>query len=118
MIGAVAQFERSLIAERVKAGLDHARKNGVVLGRPPLRKLTGKEIIALRRQRIQRKLPYRTLAREKGTKSLPVRFAGALSPVRFEGGSWGIAAISSDSQRNAARFLCNPDCVAERAVSR
>jgi DNA invertase Pin-like site-specific DNA recombinase len=36
MIGAVAQFERSLIAERVKAGLDNARKNGVVLGRPAL----------------------------------------------------------------------------------
>ena len=34
MIGAVAQFERSLISERVKSGLDHARKNGQILGRP------------------------------------------------------------------------------------
>jgi DNA invertase Pin-like site-specific DNA recombinase len=66
MIGAVAQFERSLIAERVKAGLDHARKNGVVLGRPPLRKLTRKEIRELRHKRIQQKSPFRTLAAEFG----------------------------------------------------
>jgi DNA invertase Pin-like site-specific DNA recombinase len=50
MIGAVAQFERSLIAERVKSGLANARANGKILGRPPLRKLSGKEI-ALRRLR-------------------------------------------------------------------
>src|SRR5450432_3553680 len=62
MIGAVAQFERSLIAERVKAGLDNARKNGVVLGRPALRKLTHREIGQLRRERVQGKLPYRILA--------------------------------------------------------
>jgi DNA invertase Pin-like site-specific DNA recombinase len=66
MIGAVAQFERSLIAERVRAGLDHARKNGAVLGRPALRILTKKEIVELRRQRIQEKLPYRTLASKFG----------------------------------------------------
>ena len=40
MIGAVAQFERSLIAERVRSGLANARANGKILGRPPLRKLT------------------------------------------------------------------------------
>jgi DNA invertase Pin-like site-specific DNA recombinase len=66
MIGAVAQFERSLIAERVKAGLDNARKNGVVLGRPALRKLTDREIGQLRRERIQGKLPYRILASKFG----------------------------------------------------
>ena len=40
MIGAVAQFERSLIGERVKSGLANAKAKGKVLGRPPLRKLT------------------------------------------------------------------------------
>jgi DNA invertase Pin-like site-specific DNA recombinase len=39
IIGAIAQWERSLIAERVKAGLQHARNNGKRLGRPPLRVL-------------------------------------------------------------------------------
>src|ERR1700682_4988760 len=62
LIGAVAQFERSLIAERVKAGLEHARKNGQILGRPPLRNLTRKEIAQLRADRSQRKLPFRELA--------------------------------------------------------
>jgi DNA invertase Pin-like site-specific DNA recombinase len=43
MIGAVAQFERSLIAERVRCGLANARQKGKILGRPPLRRLTSKE---------------------------------------------------------------------------
>jgi len=51
MIGAVAQFERSLIAERVKSGLANARPNGKILGRPPLRKLTRKEVADLRKRR-------------------------------------------------------------------
>lgn len=34
VLGAVAELERSLIAERVRAGLRHARARGVRLGRP------------------------------------------------------------------------------------
>ncbi len=34
MISAIAEFERSLINERVRAGLHRARENGVILGRP------------------------------------------------------------------------------------
>jgi DNA invertase Pin-like site-specific DNA recombinase len=34
VLGAVAELERSLIVERVKAGLRNARANGVTLGRP------------------------------------------------------------------------------------
>ena len=34
ILGAVAELERSLIAERVKAGLRNARANGKKLGRP------------------------------------------------------------------------------------
>lgn len=37
MIGAFAEFERSLIQERVRAGLRHARSRGVRLGRPKAR---------------------------------------------------------------------------------
>ncbi|MGC1229245.1 MAG: recombinase family protein, partial [Candidatus Sulfotelmatobacter sp.] len=39
IIGAIAQWERSLIVERVRAGLQHARSQGKRLGRPPLRVL-------------------------------------------------------------------------------
>lgn len=34
VFGALAEYERELIRERVKAGLDRAKKNGVKLGRP------------------------------------------------------------------------------------
>jgi hypothetical protein len=43
-----------------------------------------------------------------------VTFDGPLSPVRFKGKTCRIAAIFNDSCSNAALFLCNPDCVAER----
>jgi DNA invertase Pin-like site-specific DNA recombinase len=66
MIGAVAQFERSLIAERVKSGLANARANGKTLGRPPLRKLTRTEVASLKRQRVRDKVPFRRLARDFG----------------------------------------------------
>lgn len=66
MIGAVAQFERSLIAERVRSGLANARANGKVLGRPPLRRLTHAEVVNLRRQRACEKVTFRVLARRFG----------------------------------------------------
>ena len=42
VMGALAQFERDLISERTKAGLEAARAEGVTLGRP--RKLTPAKI--------------------------------------------------------------------------
>jgi DNA invertase Pin-like site-specific DNA recombinase len=66
MIGAVAQFERSLIGERVKSGLAHAKAKGKVLGRPPLRKLTRKEVAALRQRRQAQHIPFRELASQFG----------------------------------------------------
>jgi len=66
MIGAVAQFERSLIGERVKAGLANARANGKSLGRPSLRKLSSAETRELRQERIQRNVPFRVLATRFG----------------------------------------------------
>ena len=41
-------------------------------------------------------------------------FDGPLSPVPFKGKTCRIAAVFNDSCSNAALFLCNPDCVAER----
>ena len=35
IIGAMAEFERSLIVERVKAGMRNARAKGKRIGRPP-----------------------------------------------------------------------------------
>jgi DNA invertase Pin-like site-specific DNA recombinase len=36
VIGAVAEFEKDIIRERVKAGLANARRKGKKLGRPPM----------------------------------------------------------------------------------
>jgi DNA invertase Pin-like site-specific DNA recombinase len=66
IIGAIAQWERSLIAERVRAGLQHARSLGKKLGRPCLRQLTPAEIAQLRNDRKKKQVPYRTLAKKYG----------------------------------------------------
>jgi DNA invertase Pin-like site-specific DNA recombinase len=66
MIGAVAQFERSLIAERVKSGLANARSKGKQLGRPPLRRLSRAESRQLRQERAQCNIPFRALAKKFG----------------------------------------------------
>jgi DNA invertase Pin-like site-specific DNA recombinase len=48
MCGVFAQFERSIIQERVKAGLERAKADGTKLGRPGLSELTKQEIVAMR----------------------------------------------------------------------
>jgi DNA invertase Pin-like site-specific DNA recombinase len=66
IIGAIAQWERSLIVERVRAGLQHARSQGKRLGRPPLRVLTRNDVAELRKERARTKAPFRTLATKYG----------------------------------------------------
>jgi DNA invertase Pin-like site-specific DNA recombinase len=39
-MGVFAEFERSMIQERVRAGLERARRDGKRLGRPPLPSMT------------------------------------------------------------------------------
>ena len=48
IFGAIAQFERALIVERVKAGLEQAKRDGKVLGRPSIKRLSEKEIERIR----------------------------------------------------------------------
>ena len=62
ILGAVAELERCLIGERIKAGLANAKANGVKLGKQPLRPLSPQDIAAIRRDRRQKKLPYSALA--------------------------------------------------------
>lgn len=58
IISAFAEFEKSLIRERVKTSLEWARENGVVLGRP--QKHDPKKILALRAQGMS----YRNISKE------------------------------------------------------
>jgi len=66
VLSTVAEFERDLLRERVRAGIAQARRAGKRIGRPPLRKLTAAEIIQLRRERVRTKAPFRTLAAKWG----------------------------------------------------
>jgi DNA invertase Pin-like site-specific DNA recombinase len=51
ILGAVAEFERELLRERVKAGMAQARRSGKHCGRPALRKLQANEIQRMRELR-------------------------------------------------------------------
>ena len=68
MLGAIAQFEHSIIVERVNAGLAAARARGVKLGRRPTLGVHRSEVARLR------KLGYsgRAIAKELGIPSSSV----------------------------------------------
>jgi DNA invertase Pin-like site-specific DNA recombinase len=70
VLGAVAELERSLIVERVRAGLRNARAKGKTLGRP--RKIVdATKIAALRTQGCS----WREIARKVGTNTASARRA-------------------------------------------
>lgn len=50
MCGVFAEFERAMIQERVKAGLQRAVKDGKTLGRPQVSRKVTDEVLALRAQ--------------------------------------------------------------------
>jgi DNA invertase Pin-like site-specific DNA recombinase len=62
IIAAMAEFERELIRERVKAGLDNARKKGKRLGRKPVAPIDADKIIELHQK--NPKLSVRDIARK------------------------------------------------------
>jgi DNA invertase Pin-like site-specific DNA recombinase len=50
MPGVFAEFERSMIVERVKVGLKHARAESKILGRPRVSAAVEAQVVALRKQ--------------------------------------------------------------------
>jgi DNA invertase Pin-like site-specific DNA recombinase len=53
VIGAMAELERELIRERVRAGLAHARAKGQKLGLPKVRRDRDKDAKVIRRMRAE-----------------------------------------------------------------
>ncbi len=85
VLGAVAELERSLIVERVKAGLRNARAKGRTLGRP--RKLVDmRKIVQLR----ESGRSWRKIARQLGMSARTVRRAG-------QNPTLGIAAVTASA---------------------
>lgn len=70
ILGAIAQFERDLTVERVRAGIDHARRLGKRIGRPPVL-IDAEPIIRLRNEG----LSLRAIARKLGIPVSRVRRA-------------------------------------------
>ena len=62
MMSVFSQFERSLIQERVKAGLERAKAQGKRLGRPPVPPIQRQKIKRLREEG----LSYRKIAKRTG----------------------------------------------------
>ena len=52
MLAVFAEFERSLIVDRVKAGLAHAREKGIKLGREPVSLRVREQVTLLRGQKM------------------------------------------------------------------
>ena len=66
VLASVSELERSLIGERVRAGLRNAKSKGTRLGRPPLKSLTAEEVRHLRRERRRSKTSFKDLAAKYG----------------------------------------------------
>jgi DNA invertase Pin-like site-specific DNA recombinase len=77
MVGAVAQFERDLIAERVRAGIAHAKAIGKRIGRPPA-EIDVEQVCRLRQQ----SLSLRKIAKALGVPVSRVRRGLAKASLR------------------------------------
>jgi DNA invertase Pin-like site-specific DNA recombinase len=76
VVGSVAEFEREIIKERVKTGLENARRKGKRLGRPPVSSALVEEAKRLRSQG----MPYRKIGLQLGIPESTVRANLTSSP--------------------------------------
>jgi len=67
VLGAVAELERSLIVERVRAGMRNARAKGKLIGRPPRTQLSVEMRTAIADCYAKEKTSLRALAKRFGT---------------------------------------------------
>lgn len=67
IIGAVAEFEKDIIRERVKAGLEHARQKGKRLGRPSINDDLIEEAFSLRKKGLSFRKIEKDLGLGEGT---------------------------------------------------
>lgn len=69
VIGAVAEFERDIISERVKAGVANAKRQGKRIGRPPVPPVMLEKAKTLRKEG----LSFREIGRRQGVSEGVVR---------------------------------------------
>ncbi len=66
ILAAVAELERAITTERVRMGLENAKRKGVRLGRPAVKRLDPKEVLRIRKER-QRGATLREIAKQHST---------------------------------------------------
>jgi DNA invertase Pin-like site-specific DNA recombinase len=86
ILGAVAEFERELLRERVKAGMEQARRTGKHCGRPALRKFQIGDIEQIRQLR-SNGMSVPKLAKDFGTSQWMVARLINKSPAPSDFGS-------------------------------
>jgi DNA invertase Pin-like site-specific DNA recombinase len=78
LVSAFAEFERELIVERTLLGLDHAKANGKVLGRPKV--YSDSKILTLRSQGMSYREIQRTLGCSSGVINRAISLASKSVP--------------------------------------
>ena len=78
MLGVFSEFERSMIVERVKAGLKRAKAQGKVLGRPRISPAVESQIISLRGTQLGMRAIARALGVGNCTVQRVIKEAGGL----------------------------------------
>jgi hypothetical protein len=114
LIAVFAQFERSVLAERTKAGLDAARKRGCIGGRrPKLRPNQQDEIVTMASTGNP---PHRSVPSSAFVKCLPIMSRGAGEMRRHTAQLGGAAA--RDTLPNIlwliAETVCQKLCIANQ----
>jgi DNA invertase Pin-like site-specific DNA recombinase len=66
VLAAVASLERSILVERVKSGLELAKRRGIRLGRPAIKNLDAEEVSKIRAER-RKGATLRAIAKGHGT---------------------------------------------------
>lgn len=81
VLGAVAEFERELLRERVRSGMAQARRSGKHVGRPALRKFHDADIERMRALRAQGKSVRRLAADFGTTQWMAAKLTGRDCPI-------------------------------------
>ena len=87
IIGAMAEFERSLIQERVRAGMRNARAKGKRIGRPPRTQLSMETRTAIAGCYANEKTSLRALAKRFGTSLGTVQRCVGIRPTAASEGT-------------------------------
>lgn len=83
LLASLAEFELEVLSERVKAGMDRARRQGVHIGRPPV---TAKPGFAERWAAIRPDLEARRISKGEAARRLGIGHASLLRLLRIEEG--------------------------------